>query len=466
MKYRIKWRARDGREYTRVIGPEGKIKDPASAKNKIIADGGSDFEYWQVDGDTPITKGEAAPFSPATHVRPVSAPTAAPALPSVDPQREAINAEINRANDPRQVVGGGFLRGLTLDWADELSANTPAARKRAELEKQESPWLSMGGEILGGIPMYAAGAAYGAKLGARGGPYGALIGGALGAGAVGALEAGGAAESASLGDTLEGAGIAAAMQVIGGMPVKKGAAVIKKLLGITDEVSAAKKSGVLDTVRKKATEATEAKAQLAAAEKAREEAYDAATQQSMSKMEIPLNSPVAKRATEAMQKEVAARAKEIEAQAAQRSLENIEGKILADAAQEGMAATAIAPAITSALPSTGANEDERRRLAQDIISAERRARPFSYPHAGGLRKMGPSKPATENASVDTRPFTGMQPDAADFLMKEIDALQKEIKEIDFLMPGRQGEGTELRRRRIGLEKRLIQRLSELDSIVE
>lgn len=102
--------------------------------------------------------------------------------------------EILGITSPKGSLVGGLLSGATLGGKEELAGlvGGEEAQRLAELEtaaqQKEQPVAYGIGKFLGGLaPIGAAGIA-GAKLGAAGGPVGALIGGALGAGAAGMAE--------------------------------------------------------------------------------------------------------------------------------------------------------------------------------------------------------------------------------------------------------------------------------------
>jgi len=102
--------------------------------------------------------------------------------------------EITEAISPKGAVIGGLLSGLTLGGKEELTGLVAGeeAQRIAELEtaaqKKERPWTYGLSKLVGGLAPYGAAGLAGAKLGAPAGPWGAAIGGMLGAAGAGIAE--------------------------------------------------------------------------------------------------------------------------------------------------------------------------------------------------------------------------------------------------------------------------------------
>lgn len=259
----------------------------------------------------------------------------------------------------KQAATSGFLRGLSLQFADEIMGiGDPKAKAKAREEAikqtEETPISAIGGEVLGGIAPYAAGAWGGAKLGSRLGPYGALAGGVLGAGAVGALESVGEQEDVSLGDIGVDAAIAGASQLIGGIPFKKGAQAVKRLLGVASEAKAAERAGTVRALEEMTKDSVTKEAQARAAEEARDRAYAEAAKSSELEHKlagkVDINSPKAQAAKQAEEARKLAAEKALQSETAKREARNVFNKVEVQPVMEGMASSGVAPAAVAAIP--------------------------------------------------------------------------------------------------------------------
>ena len=384
-KYRITYTL-DGKRRTRVIQiPNKKTATVQDAEKKLANSGASDIAISQVADSEPLDP-KAVDYDEKLHGKREVKPdqVAAPA-PSA-----AETEGVLRERGPKQVAGPAFVRGLSLDWADELGQalgdTTPqqaeADRLQAEIDRQQNPVTAYGSEILGSIVPYAggaaggawAGAAGGAKLGARFGPYGALVGGVLGAGLTGAVQSvGQSEEDPTLGGVLTDAGIAGAAQLIGGIPLKKGAAIVKQLLGVSKTTEKAAAQGAMEAVKSATkqqvlaeSEEAGAKAAALAAQANKKVADVGAELASVGKesSSIAPGSPgrkamdAAALAAQEEQKAAAAKARALEARSASEKAAEIARPAEVQAAREGMFATGIPPAAAGNLPAADDSEED------------------------------------------------------------------------------------------------------------